>query len=395
MQAMRQRLVSLDVMRGLTVALMIQVNNPGSWYWRPVYQLTHAPWHGCTLTDLVFPFFLFAMGGAMALSVERRRLGGEPPASLLKHAARRGLTIVFIGLVLNAFPFGLPLDPTAARAFSFSSVVTSLADLRLPGVLQRIGAAWLLATPIIILLPQRRRRIAAGVALVLLYELVMRLPLVEGWGRGSFEAPDNLARWIDLHILGAAHMLSVGVKGGSDPEGLLPTLNAAATTLLGFATVAWLGREALSWRRLLRLGLAGLGVAAVARLAVPLEPINKSLWTTTYVLFSGGLAMTALAASAWLVDVSGWRRPLRPFEAAGYNPMLMFFGSGLLARVLLYSRWSVGGAKPEALRTLLYEHAFVPWAGQEWGSLLFATAQVILWMAVAWQLYRRGWAWRV
>ena len=393
---MRQRLVSLDVMRGGTVALMIQVNNPGSWQWRPVYQLTHAYWHGCALTDLVFPFFLFAMGGAMALSVERRRRDGEATTSLLRHAARRGLTIVLIGLVLSAFPFGLPLDPTALRAFSFASIAHSLAELRLPGVLQRIGAAWLLATPIIILLPQRRRRLAAGLGLVLLYELAMRLPLVAGWGRGSFEAPDNLARWIDLHVIGAAHMLSVGVQGGSDPEGLLPTLNAAATTLLGFAAVSWLEREALSTRRLLRLGLAGLGAAGLARLAVPLEPINKSLWTTTYVLFSGGLAMTALALAAWLVDVRGWRRPLRPFEAAGYNPMLMFFGSGLLARVLLYSRWSVGGgARPQALRTLLYEHAFVPWAGPEWGSLLFGTAQVVIWMAVAWWLYRRGWAWRV
>ncbi|MBK9777965.1 MAG: DUF5009 domain-containing protein [bacterium] len=109
---MRHRLVSLDVMRGLTVALMIQVNNPGSWEWSLSSQLRHAVWHGCTLTDLVFPFFLFAMGGAMALSLERRLRDGEAPASLLRHSLRRGGVIILIGLVLNAFPFGLPLDPT-------------------------------------------------------------------------------------------------------------------------------------------------------------------------------------------------------------------------------------------------------------------------------------------
>jgi predicted acyltransferase len=392
---MRTRLVSLDVMRGMTVALMIQVNNPGSWEWTLSPQLTHARWHGCTMTDLVFPFFLFAMGGAMALSVERRRLDGEPRASLLRHAAIRGFKIMLIGLVLNAFPFGLPLDPTAARSFTFSAVVDSLAGMRFPGVLQRIAGCWLLASMIIIVWPGTRRRLIAAATLLLLYETAMRAPLVEGWGRGSFAAADNLARWIDLQVLGAAHMLSVGVKGGSDPEGLLPTLTGALTTLLGFATVKWLGLGPLTPRRLGRLVLAGVALAALGRLLAPVEPINKSIWTSTYVMFSGGLAIATLAAAVWLVDVRRWRRLLRPFEACGYNPMLMFFGSGLLARVLVNSRWSLGGADPITLRTLAYRHAFVPWAGVEWGSLLFATAQVLLWMAVAWWLYRRNWSWRV
>ncbi|MBK6736113.1 MAG: DUF5009 domain-containing protein [bacterium] len=392
---MRHRLVSLDVLRGLTVALMIQVNNPGSWEWSLSSQLRHAAWHGCTLTDLVFPFFLFAMGGAMALSLERRLRDGEARASLLRHSLRRGGLIILIGLVLNAFPFGLPLDPTAARAFTLQSVADSFSHLRLPGVLQRIGGCWLLASTIIVAWPGQRRRIAAAAVLLLLYEVAMRAPLLDGWGGGSFEAADNLARWIDLQVLGAGHMLSVGVDGGSDPEGLLSTLTATLTTLFGFAVVSWLGRAPLATRRLAALALAGAGLAAVGRLLAPLEPVNKSLWTATYVLLTGGLACVALAAVAWLVDIRGWRRPMLPFEAFGFNPMLMFFGSGLLARLLVNARWSLAGGTPTTLRTLLYRHAFVPWAGPEWGSVLFASAQVLVWMTVAWVLYRRGWAWRV
>jgi predicted acyltransferase len=392
---MRQRLVSLDVMRGATVALMIQVNNPGSWQWSGSSQLRHAAWHGCTLTDLVFPFFLFAMGGAMALSLERRRQAGEPVGALARQAMRRGLSIILLGLVLNAFPFGLPLDPTAARAFTPGAIAGSLAEVRLPGVLQRIGAAWLLAAGVIIAWPDLRRRLAAGAGLLLLYEVLMRLPLVDGWGRGSFAAADNLARWVDLQVIGPARLLSLGPDGGGDPEGLVPTLNAAVTVLLGFAAVGWLGRAPLSGRRLARLAGAGALLAASGLLLAPLEPVNKSLWTSTYVLLTGGLAAVALAAAAWLADVRRWRRALQPLEAFGYNPLLMFFGSGLLARVLVNSRWSLGGGEPITLRTLGYRHLFVPWAGVEWGSVLFATAQVLLWAGVAWLLYRRGWAWRL
>lgn len=394
---MRQRLVSLDVMRGWTVALMIQVNNPGSWEWSLSSQLRHALWEGCTLTDLVFPFFLFAMGGAMALSLERRRRDGEPRASLARHALRRGLLIVLFGLVLNAFPFGLPLDPSAVRAFSFGEVADSLAGARLPGVLQRIGGCWLLASAVIIAWPDTRRRLLAAAALLLVYQVAMRAPLVAGWGGGSFAPTDNFARWLDLGLIGPARLLSVGGVGtdGTDPEGLLATVNAALTTLLGFATVSWLGRAPLSTRRLGLLALAGLGIAGAGLLLRPLEPVIKALWTTTYVLLTGGLAVVALAAAAWFVDVRGWRRLWRPFEAFGYNPLLMFFGSGLLARVLISSRWSLDGADPVTLRTLGYRHLFVPWAGVEWGSVLFATAQVALWGVVAWILYRRGWAWRI
>lgn len=390
---MRQRLVSLDVLRGWTVALMILVNNPGSWAHVPA-PLRHAAWHGCTPTDLVFPFFLFSMGGAMALSLDRRRAGGAPRAALLRQVLRRGALILLLGLALGAFPFGLPLDPQAARAFAPSMVTDSLSHLRIPGVLQRIALCWLLAASLIVLCPRARHRAAAAVLLVALYEAAMRAPLIAGWGAGSFAQADNFARWLDLRVLGEAHLLHAGGLA-SDPEGLLPTLTATVTTLLGFAAVAWLQRGAVTAGRLGRLALLGAALAAVGALLAPLEPVNKQLWTSTYVLVTGGLAAAALAAAAWLVDLRGWRRGLRPFEACGFNPLLVFWGSGLLARALASSRWSIGGAEPVSLRTLLYRNGFADWAGPQTGSVLFAVAMVALWMGVAWVLYRRGWAWRV
>lgn len=390
---MSARLVCLDVLRGGTVALMILVNNPGSWAQVPA-PLRHAAWHGCTPTDLVFPFFLFAMGGAMALSLERRVAAGAPRPTLLRHIARRGLLILVLGLVLGAFPFGLPLDPAAAHAFTWSAVGDALTGARLPGVLQRIAACWWLAAGLVVLLPRPRTRLLAAAVLLLSYEMLMRAPLVAGWGSGSFAPSDNFARWLDLRLLGAAHLYQVDGLA-SDPEGLLPTLTATLTVLLGQAVVAWLARGALVWERLLKLAALGLVLAVAGMALAPFEPVNKHLWTTSYVALTGGLACLTLALAAWLVDGRGWRRGLRPLEAAGFNPLLIFWGSGLLARLLGASRWSVGDAAPLPLRTLIYRHGFAAWAGPEAGSVLFAAVQVLLWLIVAWLLYRRGWAWRV
>jgi predicted acyltransferase len=252
----------------------------------------------------------------------------------------------------------------------------------------------LLAASLIVVLPKTRHRVAAVGVLWVMYETAMRAPLSAGWGAGSFAQADNFARWLDLRVLGETHLLSVGGLA-SDPEGLLPTLTATITTLLGFAAVSWLQRGAITAPRLGRLALLGAGLAAVGWLLVPLEPINKQLWTTSYVLVTGGLAAVALALAAWLVDLRGWRRGLRVFEACGFNPLLVFWGSGLLARALAQSRWPVGGGEPVSLRTLLYRNGFADWAGPQSGSVLFAVAMVALWMGVAWVLYRRGWAWRV
>ena len=189
------------------------------------------------------------------------------------------------------------------------------------------------------------------------------------------------------------HLLS-GAKN-TDPEGLLPTLSATLGTLLGFASVSWLTKGPIVTSRLAKLLGFGAALAALALLLRPLEPINKHLWTPTYVMFTGGLAMVFLAFFAWTIDVRGWRGGLRPFEAYGFNPLLVFWGSGLLARLLSHSRWSFGGAEPVSLYTFIYKNCYASWAGPMTGSVLFAVGMVLLWLAVSWVLYRRGWAWRV
>jgi predicted acyltransferase len=389
---MRQRLVCLDVLRGATVALMILVNNHGSWAHVPA-PLRHAEWNGCTPTDLVFPFFLFIVGGAMALSLAPARAAGAPRGPLMKKVVRRGVLIILLGLALNLFPAGLPLDPTAVREFKPYFVTSAVEHLRLPGVLQRIGACWLIAASLIVLVPQTRRRIAIAAGLLIAYEAAMRLPLVPGWGAGSFGPTDNFAHWIDLHVLGAVHLLS-GAQN-TDPEGLLPNLSATLGTLLGFASVSWLTKGPMVTSRLAKLLGVGAALAVLALLLRPLEPINKHLWTPTYVMFTGGLAMVFLAFFAWTIDVRGWRAGLRPFEAYGFNPLLVFWGSGLLARLLSHSRWSIGDANPVSLSTLIYRNFYASWAGPMTGSVLFAVGMVLFWLAVSWVLYRRGWAWRV
>ena len=389
---MRQRLVCLDVLRGATVALMILVNNHGSWAHVPA-PLRHAEWNGCTPTDLVFPFFLFIVGGAMALSLEPAREAGAALGPLMRKVVRRGVLIILLGLALNLFPAGLPLDPTAAHAFKPYFVTAAVEHLRLPGVLQRIGACWLLAASLIVLVPQARRRLAVAAGLLVLYEALMRLPIVPGWGAGSFGQTDNFAHWVDLHVFGATHLLS-GAQN-TDPEGLVPNLSATLGTLLGFAVVRWLTKGPMVTVRLVRLLGAGAALAGLALLLRPLEPINKHLWTPNYVMYTGGLAMMFLAFFAWAIDVRGWRRGLRPFEAYGFNPLLVFWGSGLLARLLSHSRWSIGGADPVSLYTLIYRHVYASWAGPMAGSVLFAVGMVLFWLAVSLVLHRRGWAWRV
>ena len=389
---MRQRLVCLDVLRGATVALMILVNNHGSWAHVPA-PLRHAEWNGCTPTDLVFPFFLFIVGGAMALSLEPAREAGAALGPLMRKVVRRGVLIILLGLALNLFPAGLPLDPTAAHAFKPYFVTAAVEHLRLPGVLQRIGACWLLAASLIVLVPQARRRLAVAAGLLVLYEALMRLPIVPGWGAGSFGQTDNFAHWVDLHVFGATHLLS-GAQN-TDPEGLVPNLSATLGTLLGFAVVRWLTKGPMVTVRLVRLLGAGAALAGLALLLQPLEPINKHLWTPNYVMYTGGLAMMFLAFFAWAIDVRGWRRGLRPFEAYGFNPLLVFWGSGLLARLLSHSRWSIGGADPVSLYTLIYRNVYASWAGPMAGSVLFAVGMVLFWLAVSLVLHRRGWAWRV
>lgn len=370
---MQGRLISLDVFRGLTVALMILVNNPGSW--AHIYPpLRHARWHGWTPTDLVFPFFLFIVGVAISLSFSRRLEAGADRQQLLGKIIYRTVLIFVLGLFLNGFPF--------------TGGSEQWVTLRIWGVLQRIAVCYLLAGLTVVLLPTLKGRVGLTVALLLLFELGMRLPLAAGWGAGSFALEDNFVRWLDLATIGAQHMYG-GTGIPFDPEGLWSTLPAAATALLGFFCGEFLRREGALTRKLKTLILWGMAGVVTGQILHFIEPVNKQLWTVSYVILTAGLALLTLAVSIWAMDIRRWTRWTKPAVVFGSNALVVFVGSGIMARLLVLIKVPGGGSGEISLKYWLYSNLFVSWAGPLNGSLFFALTFILVWLGVLWILYAR------
>ena len=389
----RERLESLDVFRGITIAGMLLVNNPGSW--TAVYPaLDHAPWNGWTPTDLIFPFFLFIVGITTSLSLSARRARGASEREIVGQIIRRGLLIVVIGLLLNAFPFfwwgkieGVP-DPTLLQR-----IVWRAQHLRFAGVLQRIGLAYIAAA----LVTRRttwRRQAGIIAALLLGYWAIMTLvpiPGTDGILGGAFldDPGRTLAAWTDRAILGTDH---IWVSSKSwDPEGPLSTLPAIATAMLGVLAGSWIMRKERSLLERLA-GLFGAGsLGMVAGLVWNwVFPINKNLWTSSYVLFTAGMAAVSLATCIWLIDVNGIRAWSRPFVAFGLNPLVAFVGSGLMARIIASLVKLPYHGKPTPLQAISYQMLFAGWLPPRFGSLLWALSFVALWLFLAGVLYRRN-----
>jgi predicted acyltransferase len=358
------RLLSLDALRGITVAAMVLVNNPGTW--RAIYPpLRHADWHGWTLTDLVFPFFLFIVGASIPLSLGPR--GGDGVSrSPLARVLRRSAVIFALGIVLNGFPW-----------FEW-------ATLRVPGVLQRIALCYHAAALILQATGWRGQAVACAV-LLLGYWALMTLVPVPGYGAGDLGKAGNLAAYIDRALLGPAHLWSQAKV--YDPEGLLSTLPAIATTLLGVLAGHWLTSGPTPGGVAAGLAVAGLAATALGALWGLWFPINKALWTSSYALFTGGLGALALAACYWLIEARGFRRWAMPFAWFGVNALALFFLSTLVAKLLIMIR--VG---PEAtrLQAWLFERLFAPWAAPLDASLAWALAYVLLWWGAMWLMFRLG-----
>lgn len=348
---MNNRLVSLDVFRGLTVAFMILVNNPGSW--EHVYPpLRHAEWHGWTPTDLVFPFFVWIVGVSMTLSFAKRVEAGADRAELFRHAARRGALIFLIGFLLNLIP-----------KFDFEHV-------RVMGVLQRIGLCYIFASAIYLWTGVRGQ--AAAVAILLGgYWAAMTLVPVPGYGPGVLEKEGNLAQFVDSKIL-AGHMWASSKTW--DPEGLLSTLPAIGTCLLGA-----LAGHMIRAKRMRDLAMLGAAFAIGGMVVDGWFPINKPLWTSSYVLLTAGLASMMFWLIWYLVDVRRIHAPFRVFEWAGMNALVVFVGSGVLAKTL-----SITGA-----HAWLWENVYRPLASPVNASLLFALTEVALFLLLGWWLWRR------
>ena len=384
---MTERDRSLDVFRGATVAAMILVNNPGSW--NHLYApLAHASWHGWTLTDLVFPFFLFAVGNALALT--------QPPGHQASAAefwpkwVRRTLLIFGIGLLLNAWPFVRWHADGSLQPKDFDT-------LRIMGVLQRIALCWALAA---LLVRAGGLRAAAWASALLLsgYTLAC-ISLARGPDPWSLEGFFGTA--LDRSLLGERHLYG-GEGVPFDPEGLASTLPALAQVLLGYLVGNALLRGGDEWKRVGRLSLAAV-LAITAGLALhELVPINKKLWSPSYVLLTTGLATaTALAVQQMtlrLVPRSPWMDPpWRACEAFGRNALFIFALSGLVPRTLALIRMDDGvdaSGVPQTVPLLpwMYREFFLPlMTDPRASSLLFALANVAAYWTVAHAMQRRRW----
>jgi len=380
---MEKRLLSVDVFRGLTIGLMIIVNNPGSWKF--VYgPLQHANWHGWTPTDMVFPFFLFIVGVAISLSFSKHISTGASHKDLIKKIIRRTLIIFALGLFLNGWPFGIPLSSTAFDNFSFSNISESIINIRIMGVLQRIALCYILAAFIYLIAPRIKSRIIITVLLIIIYELGMRVPIVNGWGAGSFELEPNFARFLDLKILGASHMYAVN-KIPFDPEGFFSTLTASITTLLGIFTGDLLKLKMDSYKKLIFLSLFGFVLFISGAMLNFVEPINKQLWTVTYTLFMGGWAIIILSLSIWFIDLKNWKKWLTPFLILGSNPIIIFVGSSLTAKTLYLIKVS----ENVSLKSYLYTNILQSVAGDYFGSFLYAILYLSIWTIIGWYMYKR------
>lgn len=370
--ASRERLLSLDVFRGLTVAGMLLVNNPGSW--ATIYPpLEHATWNGWTPTDLIFPFFLFIVGITTHLSLEARRARGDDEGAILRQIVKRGVLIILFGLLLAAFPF-FPM--------------TRITGMRFPGVLQRIGVAYLCGG-LLTLRTSLKQQVALVAVLLFGYWFAMTLIPVPGRGMGALLLDDpsaSLAAYIDRAVFGS-HLWRSSKTW--DPEGLLSTVPAIGTVILGVITGRWLASGRALQERLVGMFAVGSLCMMAGLMWHWSFPINKSLWTSSYVLFSAGMGAVALATCTWVIDVLGLTWWTRPFTWFGTNPMIAFVGSGMMAR-LIYSVITVPHDGEQApIQRVIYETFYAPWLEPRNASLLFAVTFVLLWAGILGVLHRK------
>ncbi|HZI88627.1 MAG TPA: DUF5009 domain-containing protein [Pyrinomonadaceae bacterium] len=361
-----ERLVSLDVFRGITIAGMILVNNPGSWehiYW----PLEHAQWHGWTPTDLVFPFFLFIVGVAITLAFASRVESGRSTRDLYVKVIRRTLIIFGIGLFLNGFPY-----------FNF-------AELRIPGVLQRIAICYFLAS-IIFLNTKVRTQVAITIALLVVYWLLVKLVPAPGFAAGDLTKEGSLPSFVDRVVFGKHVWAQAKVY---DPEGLLSTVPALATTLMGVLAGHWLRTSKSAYEKVAGLFVVGALCTAVGWAWNAFFPINKALWTSSYVLFTGGLALQFLAICYWVIDIKGYRKWAKPFEVFGVNALALYIGAGLMADLLGVIKLTGADGTKVPLGFWIYDNVFTPLASPINASLAFAICFVLVWLALMWILYRR------
>jgi len=358
----QERLVSVDAFRGLTVAAMVLVNNPASWTY--IYApLRHAPWHGWTPTDLIFPFFLFIVGISISLSLGRRVAEGIRNGAMYLKIVKRSALIFGLGLFLHLFP-----------KFRFATV-------RIPGVLQRIALCFLFGA-LIFLKARPRTRLVLLVLLLLGYWALLTFVPVPGFGPGVLAEHGNLAGYVDSKLL-AGHIY----KPDFDPEGLLSTIPAIVTVLLGTLAGDWLRSRHTNSRKSLQLFVWGIVLTAGGLALGRVFPINKQLWTSSYVVFTAGMALLVFALMFAALEGLRWKGWAWPFLVLGTNAIAVFAGSALVVKSILLIKIADGEQVVSPI-TYVYNHWLSPLAGPYLGSLIYPLLFIIFWVLLIWPLYR-------
>ncbi|PJD94271.1 MAG: DUF5009 domain-containing protein [Legionella sp.] len=360
----RQRIRSLDVFRGITIAVMILVNTVRT---SPYATLKHSDWNGCTLADLVFPCFLFVMGLSLVLSLSKQ-IPKTPKCTLMRKIIRRAFLIGILGLILNIFPQHMTPE--------------TFVTLRFFGVLQRIALCYLCASFIYLTL-SIRLHIAVIMLILASYWLILVYVPVPGYGAGQLSPEGNMPAYIDRMLFGSAHLYGKVY----DPEGFLSTLPAITTTLLGSLTGFWL----LSKKTPHQIVLGVLGIGTLCLIAGwfwgQWFPINKALWTSSYVLWTGGWALYGFAACYWLIEIKQYHAWSKPFEMFGLNAIIAYFLHVVCLKIQYVLPVTCDHSMPCHLYDYILQYAF-GWTTPLYGSLYYGFTSVLFWLFIVWILYR-------
>lgn len=364
-EAGEKRIKCIDALRGMIIALMLMGENPGSTHVYP--QLRHAAWNGLTIADLVFSLFIFISGVMIPHSIQRRKEKGESNLKIAVHIVRRSIGIFLIGLFLNGFP-----------AFDFTSI-------RVLGVLQRIGITYL-AAGLIVLFAGLWGQAIAGVGLLAVYCILLKSIYVPGFGRGILAQDGNAVQYIDMLLL-KSHMYTKAW----DPEGILSTIPAVSSALFGTLTGSCLfSKEEKKLKKFLYLIAFGAASLLAGLFVSKWFPVNKNLWSASYVLITAGIGETAIGVLYVLIDVAGYSGFTKPFTVLGSNAIFVYVCSELVSktlwRVKIYDTLTGGPISPNYW---ICSHWFTDWAGKANDSLYFSIAYLLVWMFITYKLYKR------
>lgn len=362
-QIKHKRLVALDVLRGLTIALMIIVNNPGSW--RHVYApLLHSKWHGWTPTDLVFPFFLFIVGTAMWYSF--KKFNHKLDKALTKKILKRTFLIFLVGVLLTTFPY----------------YNQNISTIRIMNVLQRIALAYGIAAFIAMLLKPKKVFI---VSILILFAYWGILYLFGGDTPLTLEG--NAVRKLDLFLLGEKHLYT-GYGIPFDPEGLLSTLPAIVNVLFGFLIGRIIDINSNKLTAIKKIFIYGVVFTAIGLIWDQFFPINKPIWTSSYVFLTCGLATILLSFLLWIIDIKGYKKWAHPFVVYGMNPLFIYVLAGVWARLLGLIKVTHNGTAI-SLKGYIYNELLASWLSPLNASLVFALHLGVLFWLIAWWLYNK------